>query len=95
MTFAPSFRASTGRSNICRVTRSEAIAFLKKYTRQEDEKILDLLFENSTMKTSTDGVIKEQWVVDALAMTAKMSPEYNQFKPNDLFVDQFFPVTVN
>jgi ABC-type nitrate/sulfonate/bicarbonate transport system substrate-binding protein len=73
--------------------KDEAIVLLKKYTRQEDPKILDLAFQNATMQESMDGVVEEQWVENSLRMAEKYwnLPELAKIKAKDIYTDKFFP----
>ena len=83
--------------NYMRTHKTEAIGYLKKYAKQEDQKVLDLVFENATMHESTDGVIKEQWVKDGLSIMAKglNLPELDKVNPADIYTDKFLPFKYN
>jgi NitT/TauT family transport system substrate-binding protein len=83
--------------NYMRTHKTEAIGYLKKYTKQEDPKVLDLVFENATMQESTDGLIEEQWIKEGLSIQAKglNLPELATVKPTGIYTDKFFPFKYN
>lgn len=72
-----------------------SLAFLKKFTKEQDVKVVALSYQEGTLAQSRDGMTKKEWVDAALAQAIKLygAPELKKLQPQDFFTDKFLPVT--
>lgn len=70
------------------------LTFLKEFTKEENDKVVALSYEDGTLKQSRDGAAKNEWVEAALAeaKTLYHADDLNKLKTADFFTDQFIPI---
>jgi NitT/TauT family transport system substrate-binding protein len=76
-----------------RQDRQFGLQFLKEFTKIDDAKLNESVYEESTMQQSSDGKIERKWVADSLQIasgTWKM-PELAQVNPDNIFTNAFSP----
>jgi NitT/TauT family transport system substrate-binding protein len=76
-----------------RTNRAWAITFLKKETKENDERVLQLAYDQVILMQSADGSFQSSWVSNALNMGAAMGMTgLSSVKPEDISTTAFTPV---
>lgn len=73
--------------------RAYGIPLLKEFTKEENEKALQMTYDDVTMRQSKDGVIQRDWVERMVAVAGKAwgIKELSSVKVDDFFTDRFIP----
>jgi NitT/TauT family transport system substrate-binding protein len=75
-----------------RHNRPWALEFIKKLTNEQNEKVVELSYEQGTLKQSTDGHITSAWVQNGLDLgIAGGMSALKGVDPNSLFTTEFLP----
>jgi len=74
--------------------RTWALAFLKKFTKEEDDKVVALSYDDGTLKQSPNGAATKESAQAALDEGKKLygAEELNKLKVDDFFTDKFLPI---
>jgi NitT/TauT family transport system substrate-binding protein len=77
--------------------RAFGVAFLKNFTKENDDKVNTLAYDSVLCQQSRDGLIKPEWMKSSLSIAGKAwdMEELRKMAPSDVYTNKFFPVAVN
>lgn len=76
-----------------RKNRPWALAYLKKITKSDDDRVVGLAYDQGTLVQSADGAIDKAWVKNALDLGVAMGmSDLKSMKSEDIFTTKFAPV---
>lgn len=74
-----------------RTNREWGLKFLKEFTKEADDKVNTLVYEQVVSQMTKDGMTRSEWLKNSLDIGAKVwaQPELGRMKPEDLYTNAF------
>jgi len=73
--------------------REWALKFLKEFTKEKDDNVNVLTYEQVVRQLSQDGIVKSEWVANSINIAAKVwgIDDLRKVNPDDIFSNAFLP----
>jgi len=70
--------------------RGYALKYLKQFTKQTDDRVVELEYDSAIMGRATQALIRPEWLTASMALAAGAGLELA--KPEEIFTDKFYHV---